>query len=119
MDQKGKRLAQEEKQESKRQRALARELEWVRQGVKGRGTKSKARLANYDKMLSEDGREKLDKLEIFIPAGPRLGNEVIEATGVAKSFDERILYEGLDFKLPPANWQDCGTLALEKQRYLK
>ena len=102
LDQKGKRLAQEEKQESKRQRALARELEWVRQGVKGRGTKSKARLANYDKMLSEDGREKLDKLEIFIPAGPRLGNEVIEATGVAKSFDERILYEGLDFKLPPA-----------------
>ena len=102
LDQKGKRLAQEEKQESKRQRALARELEWVRQGVKGRGTKSKARLANYDKMLSQDGKEKLDKLEIFIPAGPRLGNEVIEATDVSKGFDERVLYEGLNFKLPPA-----------------
>jgi ATP-binding cassette ChvD family protein len=102
LDQKGKRLAKEEKQESKRQRALARELEWVRQGVKGRGTKSKARLANYDKMLSEDRKEKLDNLEIFIPAGPRLGNEVIEATDVSKGFDERVLYEGLNFKLPPA-----------------
>ena len=102
LDQKGKRLAKEEKQESKRQRALARELEWVRQGVKGRGTKSKARLANYDKMLSEDRKEKLDNLEIFIPAGPRLGNEVIEATDVSKGFDERMLYEGLNFKLPPA-----------------
>ncbi len=102
LEQKGKRLAQEEKQESKRQKALARELDWVRQGVKGRGTKSKARLANYDKMLSEDGKEKLDKLEIFIPAGPRLGNEVIEASDVSKGFDERVLYEGLNFKLPPA-----------------
>ncbi len=102
LEQKGKRLAQEEKQESKRQKALARELEWVRQGVKGRGTKSKARLANYDKMLSEDGKEKLEKLEIFIPAGPRLGNDVIEAVDVAKGFDDRLLYEGLNFKLPPA-----------------
>ncbi len=102
LEQKGNRLKQEEKQESKRQKALARELEWVRQGVKGRGTKSKARLANYDKMLSEDGKEKLEKLEIFVPAGPRLGNEVIEATEVSKGFDERLLYEGLNFKLPPA-----------------
>lgn len=102
LEQKGNRLKQEEKQESKRQKALARELDWVRQGVKGRGTKSKARLANYDKMLSEDGKEKLDKLEIFVPAGPRLGNEVIEATDVAKGFDDRLLYEGLNFKLPPA-----------------
>jgi len=102
LEQKGNRLKQEEKQESKRQKALARELEWVRQGVKGRGTKSKARLSNYDKMLSEDGKEKLDKLEIFVPAGPRLGNEVIEATEVSKGFDDRLLYEGLNFKLPPA-----------------
>ncbi len=102
LEQKGNRLKQEEKQESKRQKALARELDWVRQGVKGRGTKSKARLANYDKMLGEDGKEKLDRLEIFVPAGPRLGNEVIEATDVAKGFDDRLLYEGLNFKLPPA-----------------
>ena len=102
LEQKGNRLKQEEKQESKRQKALARELDWVRQGVKGRGTKSKARLANYDKMLSEDGKEKLDKLEIFVPAGPRLGNEVIQATEVSKGFDDRLLYEGLNFKLPPA-----------------
>jgi ATP-binding cassette ChvD family protein len=102
LEQKGNRLKQEEKQESKRQKALARELDWVRQGVKGRGTKSKARLANYDKMLNEDGREKLDNLEIFVPSGPRLGKEVIEATNVAKGFDNRLLYEGLNFKLPPA-----------------
>lgn len=102
LEQKGNRLKQEEKQESKRQKALARELDWVRQGVKGRGTKSKARLANYDKMLSEDTKEKLDKLEIFVPAGPRLGNEVIQATDVSKGFDDRLLYEGLNFKLPPA-----------------
>ncbi len=102
LEQKGNRLKQEEKQESKRQKALARELDWVRQGVKGRGTKSKARLANYDKMLNEDGKEKLDKLEIFVPAGPRLGNEVIQATEVSKGFDDRLLYEGLNFKLSPA-----------------
>lgn len=102
LEQKGNRLKQEEKQESKRQKALARELDWVRQGVKGRGTKSKARLANYDKMLSEDGKEKLENLEIFVPAGPRLGNEVIEAVDVSKGFDDRLLYEGLNFKLPPA-----------------
>lgn len=102
LDQKGNRLAQEEKQESKRQKALKRELDWVRQGVKGRGTKSKARLANYDKMLSDDGKDKLESLELYIPNGPRLGNEVIEAVGVKKSFGDKLLYENLNFKLPPA-----------------
>lgn len=102
LDQKGQRLKQEEKQESKRQKALAEELDWVRKGVKGRGTKSKARLANYDKMMSDDGKEKLENLEMFIPNGPRLGNEVIEAIDVSKGFDDRLLYEGLNFKLPPA-----------------
>lgn len=102
LDQKGQRLKQEEKQESKRQKALAEELDWVRKGVKGRGTKSKARLANYDKMMSDDGKEKLENLEMFIPNGPRLGNEVIEANDVSKGFDDRLLYEGLNFKLPPA-----------------
>ncbi|MEY5041976.1 MAG: putative transporter ATP-binding protein YjjK [Bacteroidota bacterium] len=102
LDQKSKRLEQEEKQESKRRKALQRELEWVRQGVKGRGTKSKARLANYDKMLSEDGKEKLENLELYIPNGPRLGNEVIEAVGVSKAFGDKVLYENLNFKLPPA-----------------
>ena len=95
-------MAQEEKQESKRKKALEKELDWVRKGVKGRGTKSKARLANYDKMLSEDGKEKLEKLELYIPNGPRLGNDVIEAVDVAKGFDDRLLYENLNFKLPPA-----------------
>ena len=102
LDQKGKRLAQEEKTESKRQKALAEELDWVRQGVKGRGSKSKARLANYEKMMSEDGNSKLESLEMYIPNGPRLGNEVIEAIDVSKGFDDRLLYEELNFKLPPA-----------------
>ena len=102
LEQKGARLKQEEKTESKRQKTLARELEWVRQGVKGRGVKQKARLANYDKMMNEDVKEKEDKLEIFIPNGPRLGNEVIEATDISKGFGDRLLYENLTFKLPPA-----------------
>lgn len=102
LEQKGARLKQEEKTESKRQKNLARELEWVRQGVKGRGVKQKARLNNYDKMMSEDIKEKEEKLEIFIPNGPRLGNEVIEAIDVSKAFGDRLLYEGLNFKLPPA-----------------
>ena len=102
LEQKGARLKQEEKTESKRQKTLARELDWVRQGVKGRGVKQKARLANYDKMMNEDVKEKEDKLEIFIPNGPRLGNEVIEATDISKGFGDRLLYEGLTFKLPPA-----------------
>lgn len=102
LEQKGARLKQEEKTESKRQKNLARELDWVRQGVKGRGVKQKARLNNYDKMMSEDIKDKEEKLEIFIPNGPRLGNEVIEAINVSKGFGDRLLYEGLNFKLPPA-----------------
>lgn len=102
LEQKGKRLQQEEKTESKRQKTLARELEWVRQGAKGRQAKQKARLQAYDKMLNEDVKEKEEKLEIFIPNGPRLGNEVIEAVGVSKAFGDKLLYEELNFKLPPA-----------------
>ncbi len=102
LDQKGKRLAQEEKTESKRKKILERELEWVRMGVKGRGTKSKARLANYDKMLADEGKEKMENLEIYIPNGPRLGNDVIEAVDVSKAYGDRLLYENLNFKLPPA-----------------
>ena len=102
LEQKGNRLKQEEKTESKRQKTLARELDWVRQGVKGRGVKQKARLNNYDKMMSEDIKDKEEKLEIFIPNGPRLGNEVIEVLEVSKAFGDRLLYEHLNFKLPPA-----------------
>lgn len=102
LEQKGARLKQEEKTESKRQKTLARELDWVRQGVKGRGVKQKARLSNYDKMMNEDIKDKEERLEIFIPNGPRLGNEVIEATEVSKGFGDRLLYEHLNFKLPPA-----------------
>lgn len=102
LEQKGKRLAQEEKAESKRQKTLAKELEWVRAGVKGRNVKSKARLAAYDKMMSEDVKEKEEKLEIFIPNGPRLGNEVIEANHVKKAFGEKVLFDDLNFRLPPA-----------------
>ncbi|MFN5628622.1 MAG: energy-dependent translational throttle protein EttA [Bacteroidota bacterium] len=101
LDQKGKRLAQEEKTESKRQKTLARELEWVRQGAKGRQAKGKARLAAYDKLMSEDSKEKEEKLEIFIPNGPRLGNEVIEFENVSKAYTDKILFEDLSFKLPP------------------
>jgi energy-dependent translational throttle protein EttA len=102
LEQKGARLKQEEKTESKRQKILARELDWVRQGVKGRGVKQKARLNNYDKMMNEDLKSKEENLEIFIPNGPRLGNEVIESHDVSKAFGDRLLYEGLNFKLPPA-----------------
>lgn len=102
LDQKAKRLEQEEKAESKRQKYLKRELEWVRQGAKGRQAKQKARLQNYEKMASEDIKSKEEKLEIFIPNGPRLGTEVIEAKGVAKAFGDKLLYEDLNFKLPPA-----------------
>jgi ATP-binding cassette ChvD family protein len=102
LDQKQKRLAQEEKQESKRQKNLKRELDWVRQGAKGRQAKQKARLQNYEKMLSEDVKDKEEKLEIFIPNGPRLGNEVIESIEVSKAYGDRLLYEHLNFKLPPA-----------------
>ncbi|MBK8848157.1 MAG: energy-dependent translational throttle protein EttA [Bacteroidetes bacterium] len=102
LEQKTKRLAQEEKTESKRQKTLSRELEWVRMAPKARHAKSKARLQAYDKMMSEDIRQKEEKLEIFIPNGPRLGNEVIEFEGVAKSFGDKLLYENLEFRLPPA-----------------
>ncbi len=102
LDQKTKRLAQEEKQESKRRKVLERELEWVRMNPKGRHAKNKARLQNYDKMMSAGESEKEAKLEIPIPNGPRLGNEVIEFTGVTKGFEDRILFEELNFKLPPA-----------------
>ncbi len=102
LEQKSKRLEQEEKQESKRRKTLDRELEWVRMSPKARHAKSKARLAAYDKMLNEDSKQKEEKLEIFIPNGPRLGNVVIEARGVSKAFGDRLLYEGLEFSLPPA-----------------
>ena len=102
LDQKQKRLAQEEKTESKRRKTLMRELEWVRQGAKGRQVKQKARLQNYEKMLGEDVKSKEEQLEIFIPNGPRLGNEVIEATAVSKAFGQKLLYDNLTFKLPPA-----------------
>lgn len=102
LEQKGKRLAQEEKTESKRQKTLARELEWVRMSPKARQAKSKARLQAYESMMSEDVKQKEEKLEIFIPNGPRLGNEVIEFTDVSKSFGDKLLYENLSFKLPPA-----------------
>jgi len=102
LDQKSKRLAQEEKTESKRRKTLERELEWVRMSPKGRRTKSKARLNNYENMLAEDARKKEERIELYIPPGPRLGNNVIDAVGVTKAFDEKLLYENLEFKLPPA-----------------
>ncbi|MBQ5843671.1 MAG: energy-dependent translational throttle protein EttA [Alistipes sp.] len=102
LDQKTKRMALEEKQESKRRKTLERELEWVNMAPAGRRAKSKARLSAYDKMLNEDTKQKEEKLEIYIPNGPRLGDVVIEANGVSKAFADRVLYEGLDFKLPPA-----------------
>ncbi len=102
LEQKSKRLAQEEKQESKRAKTLERELEWVRMSPKARHAKSKARLQNYDKMLNEEQKQKEDKLEIYIQPGPRLGNEVIEAVNVSKSYGDKVLYENLNFKLPPA-----------------
>jgi ATP-binding cassette ChvD family protein len=101
LEQKGKRLALEEKSESKRQKVLKKELEWVRMNPKGRHSKQKARLSNYNEMLSQDVEKRDKELEIFIPAGPRLGNEVIEANDVSKGFDDRLLYEDLNFKLPP------------------
>lgn len=102
LDQKSKRLAQEEKTESKRRKILERELEWVRTNPKGRHAKNKARLQNYDKMMSEGEREKEAKLEIPIPNGPRLGNDVIEFTNVTKGYEDKLLIENLSFKLPPA-----------------
>ena len=102
LDQKSKRLKQEEKSASKRRKTLERELEWVRMTPKGRHAKSKARLSNYENLLSEKGKEKEEKLELYIPPGPRLGNNVIDAEGVSKAFGDKLLYEDLNFKLPPA-----------------
>ncbi|MFI3299024.1 MAG: energy-dependent translational throttle protein EttA [Rikenellaceae bacterium] len=102
LEQKSNRLEQEEKQESKRRKTLQRELEWVRMSPKARQAKSKARLSAYDKMLNEDSRTKEEKLEMYIPNGPRLGDLVIEVRGVSKSYGERELYQGLEFRLPPA-----------------
>ena len=102
LDQKSKRMAQESKSASKRQKTLERELDWVRQGAKGRQTKQKARLKNYDKLMSQDQKQLDEKLEIYIPNGPRLGTNVIEATGVSKGYDDKLLYDNLNFNLPQA-----------------
>jgi sulfate-transporting ATPase len=102
LEQKGKRLQEEEKQASKRQKMLERELEWVRMNPKARQAKNKARLSNYDKLMSEDMKEREDVLEIPIPNGPRLGMNVIDAEHVGKSFGDKLLYDDLNFKLPPA-----------------
>lgn len=101
LDQKTQRLAQEEKQASKRRKTLERELEWVRMAPKARQAKGKARLNSYDKLVNEDVKQKEEKLEIFIPNGPRLGNKVIEAKGVAKAFGDKLLFDDLNFMLPP------------------
>ncbi|WP_179020098.1 energy-dependent translational throttle protein EttA [Winogradskyella forsetii] len=102
LDQKSKRMAQESKTASKRQKTLERELDWVRQGAKGRQTKQKARLKNYDKLMSQDQKQLDEKLEIYIPNGPRLGTNVIEASGVAKGYEDKLLYDDLNFNLPQA-----------------
>ena len=102
LDQKSKRMAQEGKVASKRQKTLERELEWVRQGAKGRQTKQKARLKNYDKLMSQDQKQLDEKLEIYIPNGPRLGTNVIEAIGVSKGYEDKLLYDDLNFNLPQA-----------------
>jgi len=102
LEQKTKRLAQEEKSESKRRKTLERELDWVRMSPKGRRSKSKARLSNYENLLGDEGRKKEEKIEMYIPPGPRLGNNVIDAEAVSKAFGDKLLYEDLNFKLPPA-----------------
>ncbi len=101
LEQKTKRMEQEEKQASKRRKTLERELEWVRMAPKARQAKGKARLNSYDKLLNEDQKEREEKLEIYIPNGPRLGNKVIEAKGVAKAYGDRLLFDNLNFTLPP------------------
>lgn len=102
LEQKQNRLATEEKQESKRQKALAKELEWVRSSPKARQAKSKSRLASYEKMYSDNRPERIEEMEIFIPAGPRLGDQVIEAKGLTKSFGDKLLFENFTFNIPPA-----------------
>ena len=101
LDQKTKRMAQEEKQASKRRKTLERELEWVRMAPKARQAKGKARLSSYDRLMNEDQKEREEKLEIFIPNGPRLGNKVIEAEHLAKAYDDKVLFNDLNFTLPP------------------
>lgn len=102
LEQKTNRMQMEEKVASKRRKTLERELDWVRMAPKARHAKSKARLKAYDQMMNQDAKQKEEKLEIFIPNGPRLGNKVIEAHGVSKAFDDKLLFEGLDIELPPA-----------------
>ena len=102
LEQKQARLQKEEKQESKRQKTLQRELEWVRMAPKARQAKSKARLGAYEKMLGEDAKEKENKLELFIPPGPRLGSKVIEANNIMMAYGDKLLYDNLNFSLPPA-----------------
>lgn len=102
LDQKSKRLAQEQKSSSKRRKTLERELEWVRMSPKGRQSKSKARLSNYDKLINQDQKQLDEKLEIYIPNGPRLGTRVIEAKNISKAYDDQLLYENLNFNLPQA-----------------
>ena len=115
LDQKTTRMAQEEKHESKRRKELERELDWVRQNPKGRRAKNKARLNNYDAMMAEGTKEKEARLEIPIPNGPRLGNKVIEVTGLQKAFGDRLLIEDLNFSLPPrALWASSDRMAQEK-----
>ena len=101
LDQKTQRMAQEEKQASKRRKTLERELEWIRMAPKARQAKGKARLNSYESLLNEDQKERETKLEIFIPNGPRLGNKVIEAHDVAKAFGDKLLFDSLNFMLPP------------------
>ena len=101
LDQKTRRMAQEEKQASKRRKTLERELEWVRMAPKARQAKGKARLSSYDRLLNQDQKEREEKLEIFIPNGPRLGNKVIEAHGLQKAFGNKLLFKDLEFSLPP------------------
>jgi ATP-binding cassette ChvD family protein len=120
LEQKTKRMEMEEKQESKRRKTLERELEWIRMAPKARQAKGKARLSAYERMMSEDTKEKEAKLEIFIPNGPRLGNRVIEAKNVSKAFGDKLLYENLNFSLPPAGIvgiigpNGCGKTTLMK-----
>ena len=101
LDQKDKRLAQEAKGEDKRRKALQRELRWIQQNPKGRQSKNKARISAYERMLADEGKEKLNEIEIWIPPGPRLGDRVIEAKGVSKGFGEKLLFDGMEFELPP------------------
>ncbi len=102
LEQKTKRLEQEEKKESKRKKTLQKELEWVRMSPKGRRSKSKSRLNNYEKLLKQEGNKSEEKIELFIPPGPRLGNNVIDSKSISKAYGEKLLFENLEFKLPPA-----------------